>query len=114
MNDLNNLSLEKIKKWFQKISHGKVSYSKEGIKPTNDWDIIIAIVAVIFCLEAALAFFIYFQIQSGSWFQDPQTNSLTEISINQNLLQKITGQIDDKSAIYSATSTSQVVSDPSL
>ena len=114
MNDINQISIEKVKKWFEKISRGKASYGKEGIKPRNDWNILIIVVAVIFCLEAISAFFIYFQIENDVWFQEPNNTGLIEVSINQNLLQKISGQIDERDATYNATSTTKSVSDPSL
>jgi hypothetical protein len=114
MNDMKNeISMEKIKVWFGRLRHGKETYKKEGIKPKNDWNFIIVASAVIFCLGGMLAAFIYFQIENGAWFQKPQDDTLTEVSINQNLLQKITGQIDTKAAAYSASSGVSV-GDPSL
>lgn len=114
MNDTNQISIEKIKKWFEKISRGKASYGKEGIKPGKDWSVLIIAITIIFCLEAISAFFIYFQIENNVWFQEPNNTGLTEVSINQNLLQKISGQIDERNATYNATSTLKSVSDPSL
>ena len=67
-----------------------------------------------FCLEALLAWFIYFQIENGSWFNQPSDGSINYVSLNQNLLQKITGELEAKSAVYFASSTPQKISDPSL
>jgi hypothetical protein len=114
MNCINNISIEKIKKWFEKISRGKPSYGKNGIKPKRDWGVIIVITAIVFCLEATLSAFVYFQIENDSWFRQPQNTTLTEVSINQNLLEKISGQIDQKNATYNATSTPKTISDPLL
>ena len=112
MNDINQISIEKIKRWFEKISRGKASYGKEGIKPANDWGVLIIVATIVFCLEGALAWFIYFQIENGVWFNQPTDSVITNVSLDQNLLQKITGQIDAKSATSSAP-TNQI-NDPSL
>ena len=108
------ISIEKIKSWFEKISRGKPSYDKEGIKPSRDWKVMIAVAAIVFCLEAALALFIYFQIENGAWFQTPEDTALTQVFINQNLLQQVADQIDAKAAVYSGASTTPVALDPSL
>jgi hypothetical protein len=107
------ISMEKIKIWFGGLWCSKQSYDKEGIKPKKDWSFIIIAVAIIFCLEGILAAFVYFQIENGVWFQNPQQNTLTEVSINQILLQKISNQIDAKAAAYAAPSGGSVP-DPSL
>ncbi len=112
MNDLNQISMEKIKKWFEKINRGKPSYSKQGIRPAKDWNIIVVITAIVFCLEAVLSIFIYFQIESGAWFQESENTTLTKVSINQNLLGKISGQVDTKATTFSASVGSVI--DPSL
>ena len=109
----NQISIEKIKQWFGKIMKGKPSYGKEGMKPEKDWDRMIVAVVILFCVEALLALFIYFEIKNNAWFNQPEDSTVSHTSLNQNLLQKITGQIDAKSAAYSS-SPSVGVSDPSL
>lgn len=108
------ISTEKIKLWFEKIFRGKPSYEKEGIKPSRDWRTTIVVVAVVFCLEVVLALFVYFQIENGVWFQTSDDTTLTQVSINQNLLQQVASQIDTKSVIYSGASTTPAIADPSL
>ena len=114
MNDINQISMEKIKAWFGKIRSGRSSYDKTGIKPARDWKMMLVFAAVVFCLEAALAWFVYFQVESGAWVSEPQETTPTEVSINQNLLQKVAGEVGAKAAAYSATSTDKGPADPSL
>jgi hypothetical protein len=114
MTDLNQISIEKIKKWFAKIRRGKSSYGKDGIKPKNDWNLMIIIATITFCLEILIACFIYSKIESGVLFNQPENTVQSYVFLDQNLLQKITSQIDTKAAYYSATSTNKTVDDPSL
>ena len=100
MKDLNQISIGSVKEWFKKIGRGKPSYGKEGIKPAKDWSVLVIGFIIIFCLEALLAWFIYFQIENGSWFNQPSDGSINYVSLNQNLLQKITGELEAKSAVY--------------
>ncbi len=114
MTDIKNkISIEKIKKWFERISKGRFSYDKIGIKPESDWRKIVIITTIVFCLEMILSCFIYFQIKDNRWFTFPENGTVNYASLNQNLLQKTVGQINAKNTIFSSQAGNNI-SDPSL
>ena len=112
MENINQLSVQKIKEWLVKTV-GQKTYEKQGISPSKDWKIILTLTAVFFLLEAILSVFIYFQIKNGVWFDRPSDAMISKISINQNLLKGVTDSLDSKVVKYFNQNIS-VPADPSF
>lgn len=92
MKDFNN----KIKTWYQNFSSKKVSFEKDGIKPKKDWMIIVFVMLFITIILIGISSYFYINVDNGTLFNVPEREEISEIKVNNKLLEKIVGDYDDK------------------
>lgn len=107
-----NQLFEKIKKIFSGSFQRKSFYGQEGIRPKNDWRIIVIFTFIAFCTISILSWYIHDQVINGRWFQiNPETNKSNH-TINQTLLKNTIDSIDARNKIFQNGVTP--LGDPSL
>lgn len=105
----------KIKKWYAEMTKKKMDYSPKGIKPAHDWRVLFSISLVIVFISAAVAFFLYTEINQDKIFTIADSANENTTEINMPLLKRVTDDLNARDAnllkIKTATSFPK---DPSL
>jgi hypothetical protein len=84
----------KIKSWYQNLSSSKISFERNGIKPTRDWNIVIFSALLLIFASGALAFYFYIKVESGTYFSTITAEDLKEVKINNKVLDKLIADIN--------------------
>ena len=87
--------IQKIKTIYTQVRTPRISYTRKGIRPAHDWQILLIVTILGICATCALAGYFYMQINSGSLFSTPAGDQVGGVTINQTLLKKV---VDDSVA----------------
>ncbi|MEK9182166.1 MAG: hypothetical protein AAB781_01090 [Patescibacteria group bacterium] len=108
-----NFELKKIAVKF--FGNGYKSAEAEEINPRRDWNIILAVFALIVFVITAFGLYLHGKINSGSFFTTSRGNELPVETINRSELKKIIGFYAAKNQSFQEARTNkQEVVDPSL
>ncbi len=106
--------IEKIKSYLKGSSKKEISYEREGINPTHDWNVILILVFALLFVLAIASVYLYMQIQSGALFPASTDAKNTSVTINQDLLDKTIQKINADKTAFDSAKTKGSVSDPSI
>jgi hypothetical protein len=107
--------LQKIKPFYVKVVKKEETYGRHGIKPTRDWSVLLIINFVVFVMLVMFTFYFYIQIKNDKLFVANETNTLKEVTINTNLLNKTIDDIKAREEVTNNLKNNKVSSpDPSL
>lgn len=79
----------KIKSWYSNLRAVKVSFEKKGIKPKNDWSMILLGTIIVVTSLALISTYFYTEVNNGTYFKSENQEEIKEVKINKNLLNKI-------------------------
>ena len=103
--------LEQLKKLYSRLENDKESY----IEPKHDWNILLTTTASIVILTAILTFYFYIQIDQNKLFVTISDYSDKDISIKNDLFQKIISDINQRKDSFDAIKQDRgTIQDPSL
>ncbi len=88
--------INKTKNWYQNLTSKKVSYEKEGIKPKRDWMIVVFVMLFITLILIGISTYFYINVDNGTLFNVPDREEISEIKVNNKLLEKIVGEYDER------------------
>ncbi len=89
-------TFNKIKLWYQNHSSSKITFERKGIKPTRDWSIVIFSSLIILLGLGSLAFYFYHQVENGTFFTAVVSEELTEVKINNKVLDRLIADINNR------------------
>ncbi len=111
---MNDLQI-KIENWYKKLTAKKISYTRNEVRPTHDWEIIMTITFVIVIFIVIFGFYSYAKISSGKLFTATGDSSVNEVKINTDLLNKTIGDLRAREEnLIKIKSGAKVPADPSL
>ncbi len=100
-------TFNKIKNWYQNLSSSKVSFERKGIKPTRDWNIVIFSSLIAVVIFGSLAFYFYVKVENGTFFGASSVEDLTEVKINNTILNKLISDINNRERNLSEIETNK-------
>ncbi|MFZ2621501.1 MAG: hypothetical protein WAX85_02920 [Minisyncoccia bacterium] len=107
--------LEKIKSFAEKIKTSHLSYSRVGIRPKHDWNIILAITSISICFTALMAYYFYIEVTQGRFFTVNKDDSRKEVRINNVLLEESVNDVNLREEFSNEINKNQISKpDPSL
>ncbi|HRH27082.1 MAG TPA: hypothetical protein PLZ99_02905 [Parcubacteria group bacterium] len=107
--------LDKIKNWYQDFSSKKVSFERRGIKPKKHWMIIIFSMFILTLVLIAISSYFYIKVENGTLFSVPEREEISEIKVNNNLLDKIVEDFDNRERNLSEIKAGKAIpNNPSL
>jgi hypothetical protein len=107
--------IQKTKDFFAKIKTKKVSYERPGIKPTNDWRIILATAGLLILIVGGFSLYFYTQINSGQLFTVEDDTVEKEVKIDSQLLKTTIDDIQNREkSMANIKQNINIPSDPSL
>lgn len=100
-----NQFFEKTKKIYLKLITRQESYKRDGIEPSWDWSLILVFNFILFCVAGLFGYYVFVQIKNDQLFSTESTNTLNEVKINRNLLEKTIEdiRIREENTIYLKT-----------
>lgn len=91
------LELEnKIKNWYKGMREPKITFERKGIRPNKDWNRIIFSSFFIICILGGMAFYFYLEVDKGTFFSIPEEEMISEVKINNNLLNKVIDGVNSR------------------
>ncbi len=82
-------------------------YTKSGIRPSHDWQIILEVFFVGLLVVFGITLYLYMQVSNGSFvIQNAQDQSVAVYTLNQNDLKKITDYFTQKTTTLQTDGTS--------
>ena len=90
--------LKKIKVFGKKTSSENFSYARLGIMPAHDWALIFSVTLVSLFSIGIFSYYIYVLVNNGTLVTVPDTNNSTQITIDTNLLKKVSTDIATRDA----------------
>lgn len=88
--------IEKIKVWYQNISTKKISFERKGIRPKKHWMIIVFSTLFITLVLIGVSSYFYIKVDNGTLFSVPEREEISEIKVNNTLLDKIVNDFDKR------------------
>lgn len=85
--------LQKIKHWYGSLKMTKTSYEKKGIKPAQDWTVILIASQIVILISVLSAIYLYIQIDSNRIFIVNDDKRESEVKIKMDLLEKVVDNI---------------------
>jgi hypothetical protein len=92
MNDI----IQKIKVWYQNISTKKISFERKGIRPKKHWMIIVFSTSFVTLVLIGISSYFYIKVENGTLFSVPEREEISEIKVNNILLDKIVNDFDKR------------------
>ncbi len=107
--------INKIKSWYKSQNKSEISYDKIGINPGKQWAVVLLVTFLVLFILAILAFYLYVEIESGNFFETENKDFLSDVKINNTLLEKVLGDISEREESLVEIRNSKVVPpNPSL
>ena len=107
--------LQKIKKFYVKVIKKEETYQRHGIKPTRDWSILLLVSFITSVVLIIFTSYFYIQIKNDRLFVVDETNTLKEVNINTNILNKTIDDIKAREGTTNNIKNNKISSsDPSL
>ena len=88
-----NNYIQKIKSLLKKVSSRPESYTRKMIRPIHDWSILLAIAIISLCLSGLVAYYFYYQIRHGNFFNTGEVQNENKARIDMKLLEKAVSDI---------------------
>lgn len=88
--------IQQIKSWYEKQKLTKSNYEKKGLSPTRDWLVMLTFSQFLVIVLMILCYYFYTQIDAGKLFKVEKSNKENEIKINDVLLKKTVGDINQR------------------
>jgi hypothetical protein len=107
--------INKLKVLYSSLKITRTSYNKKGIRPENDWRILLITTFIILCVVSAYAVYFYIEVRDGKIFVTEKDNINNQTKLNKPLLDKIVNEIDSKNIEFLKLQNSSLgLKDPSL
>ncbi len=88
--------IQKIKSLLNKAPTGPDSYDRKSIQPIHDWSILLSFTTIGLLCSGLLAYYFYYEIKNGKFFDTAIEQAEDEKSINMKLLNKAIEDIDTR------------------
>lgn len=107
--------LQKIKSFYVKVIKKEETYQRHGIKPTRDWSILLLTSFIVSVVLIIFTSYFYIQIKNDRLFVVDETNTLKEVTINTDILNKTIDDIKAREETTNNIKNNKIGSpDPSL
>jgi len=107
--------IKKIKKWLENIKSLSSTYKRSGIRPENEWGIMLSVTFVIVLFLTIFATYFYMQVNAGKIFIVEYAGTSSNVKLNRQLLDKTIEDIQKTQDKFDQISNSPVtVPDPGV
>ncbi len=106
---------ERIKSYISLMIKGKISYDRPGLKPRQDWEVILTTSFIILICIGIFAFYFYIGILQGKFFVVNADDEASRAKINSVLIDKVVGDMNNRASYSGDLKNGKYsLSDPSV